>query len=140
MARYGIISIIAGGFDFGLALVLLHCGLSPWLGIAIAMILSGVADYYALEWWGFPRRSGHFSSKRFFESGLVELATYLLRLLFLSLWKIHFHSFDPTEHFLGLAVAYLVAGLFGYAARTRFIFTRTGISQEKHDPVNGREK
>ncbi len=126
MTRYATISTIAGLLDFGLALVLLHLGLAAWSSIAIAMLLTGVMDYLALEWWGFPQRGGGFSAARLAESCAVELGTYIFRLFILWLWKAHFNDIDPTEHLLGLAVSYFIPAVFGYLARTRLIFRRKG--------------
>ena len=45
MSRYAFISTVTGIFDFLLALLLLHLGLAPWLSLAIAIAVAGVADY-----------------------------------------------------------------------------------------------
>lgn len=125
MSRYALISAIAGALDFLLALILLHAGLAPWLSLGIAIAVSGFVDYLALEWWGFANRAGGFSHKRLIESCLVELGTYLLRLLLLWIWKKHFNEVDPTEHLAGLAAAYLVAACFGYLTRVWIIFAKS---------------
>lgn len=122
MTRYAVISSLAGLLDFGLALVLLHLGFAPWSGIAIAMLVAGIIDYLMLERWGFSKRGGDFSYARLLESCVVELATYIFRLVLLWIWRAHFDDIDPTDHLLGLAVSYLIPAVFGYLARTRVVF------------------
>lgn len=122
MSRYTLISTVTGALDYLLALLLLHMGIRPWISLAASIIVAGVADYAALERWGYPGRKGAFSSRRLAGSALVELGTYVIRMLVLSLWKTHLNDIEPTEHMIGLAAAYLVAFLFGYVARSRFVF------------------
>lgn len=126
MTRYITISAIAGALDFLLALLFLHAGLRPWLAIALAMLISGSIDYFALEWWGFPKRAGTVSFTRLAESCFVELGTYFLRLALLHVWKLYFQDIDPTEHLTGLAVSYAFSAIFGYLLRTKIIFANPG--------------
>lgn len=123
MSRYTIISTVTGALDYLLALLLLHLGFLPWLSLAVSIIAAGAADYVALELWGFPGRKGGFSPKRLVGSGIVELGTYAIRVLVLWIWKNHMNDIEPTQHMFGLAAAYLVGFLFGYAARSRVVFT-----------------
>lgn len=125
MRRYTLISTITGALDFLLALVLLHLGFSAPLSLGVSIFIAGIADYFALEWWGFPGRKGVFSPRRLLTSGAVEAGTYGIRMAALWMWKTHFSEIEPTEHFVGLAVAYAIAFLFGYLARRNMIFTRT---------------
>lgn len=124
MTRYTTISAITGTLDFLLALALLHLGFSVAFSLAVSILVAGVADYLALEWWGFPDRKGGFSAKRLLGSGVVELGTYLIRLFVLQEWKAWIGDSEPTEHLLGLAAAYAVAFLFGYVARSRMVFSK----------------
>lgn len=122
MSRYVIISTVTGAMDFLLALALLHLGFASWFSLAVAIVVAGVADYLALEWWGFSGRRGVFSANRLVGSGIVELGTYLIRMAVLLLWKAYLSEIEPTEHVLGLAAAYLVAFLFGYVVRSKMVF------------------
>ena len=122
MRRYTIISSVTGILDFLLALWLLHAGFAPWLSLAISLVAAGIADYFALEWWGFPGRTGAFSPQRLAASGGVEFGTYLVRMFMLWVWKNYMNDIEPTEHVIGLAVAYLVGFFFGYFVRSKVIF------------------
>ena len=123
MSRYTLISCITGAVDFLLALLLLHLGFPSWFSLGMAILAAGIADYFALEWWGFPGRRGGFSLRRFAASGGVELGTYLIRLIGLWLWKRYANDIEPTEHLVGLAVAYLAGFFFGYLVRSKIVFS-----------------
>ena len=97
-------------------------GFSSPVSLAVSIVIAGVADYFALEWWGFPGRKSGFSSRRLIASGAVELGTYLIRITALWLWKRYLNDIEPTEHLIGLAVAYGAGFVFGYAARSRLVF------------------
>lgn len=122
MTRYTLISFLTGSLDFLIALALLHMGFSDSLGLAISIVLAGAANYFALEKWGFQGRKPALSLRRFVESGLVEAMTYAIRLAALWLWRRHFNDTVPTEHLIGLAVAYLAGFVVGYVVRSRYVF------------------
>jgi putative flippase GtrA len=122
MSRYTLISAVTGAVDFLLALRLLHAGFSSYFSLGVAIAVAGGADYLALEWWGFPGRKGGLSTRRLLGSGLVELGTYIIRVVVLWLWKRHLNDIEPTEHLVGLAVSYAVGFVFGYLARSRVVF------------------
>lgn len=129
LKRYVVISAIAGTLDFLIAFALLHSGFSIAASLAISIVIAGIADYFALEWWGFSRRAGHFSAKRLFGSGLAELGTYGIRVAVLWLWKHYLPGIEAKDHLIGLAAAYTVAFLFGYIVRTWFVFAHSNKTQ-----------
>jgi putative flippase GtrA len=110
--------------DFLLALALLHSGFSSAFSLAVSIIVAGAAEYFALERWGFPDRVSGFSGKRLLGSGIAEAGTYCIRMAALWFWKSHLNDMEPTEHLVGLAVAYGVGFLFGYFFRRGIVFPR----------------
>lgn len=122
--RYLLISIVTGVFDFAIAFSLLRLHVPPPASLACSIVIAGVANYLALEWWGFARREGAFSTVRLAGSGLAELGTYLVRLAVLYEWRAAIPGESYVEHIVGLAVAYCVGFMFGYVFRNWVVFRR----------------
>lgn len=121
LARYVVISVATGAFDYLLALALLHNGFSPPASLACSIAAAGVMQYFALEWWGFPGRKSSFSWKRLAGCGVAEVGTYLVRLAVLTGWRLFFTT-GLVDNILGLALAYATAFLVGYVVRSRLVF------------------
>lgn len=56
----------------------------------------------------------------------MEAGTYAIRVTVLWFWKSRLNDIEPTEHLIGLAVAYLAAFVFGYIARRKVVFAENG--------------
>ncbi len=120
--RYLAISLATGTMDILIALLLLHLRFSMPFSLGVSIVVAGIVAYFALEWWVFRRRGMGMSWRRMAGSGLVELGTYLIRVAVLWLFKRFFPGSEILDHLIGLAVAYAVAFVFGYVARSRFVF------------------
>ncbi len=124
LGRYTLISALTGLLDYTIAFILLHNEFSPHASLGASIVIAGAIDYLALERWGFHNRKGEFSWRRLAGSGGVEIGTFVLRLAIILLWR-RITRITVFNNLLGLALAYCLAFLFGYFARTRFVFKKT---------------
>jgi putative flippase GtrA len=122
--RYLAISAATGCLDYLLALTLLSLDFPPHVSLGCAIVVAGTADYLALEWWGFPQRKGALCLKRLAGSGLVELATYFVRLAVVLPVRDILPGAMPARNALSLAVAYATGFVCGYLMRSRIVFRK----------------
>lgn len=121
-ARYLLIAACTGTVSFLVALALLHLGFSPLVSLTLSVMVSGLANYAALELWGFPHRTGGLSWKRLGHSSIVGAGAFAARYGVLSFGLGTFQALAPFDKALALALAYGASFAIGYLLRSRVVF------------------
>ncbi|GEM_PF-3563339 len=122
--RYLVIMACTGIISFLIALALLHADLSPFLSLALSAVISGFINYFMLELWGFPHRTGKLSAKRLVNSSLIGVIGFAARYGTLIAGLGLLQNIKPFDNVLALAIAYLVSFTIGYLVRSKVIFNK----------------
>lgn len=117
--------------SFLIALAMLHAEVSPFISLALSAIISGFVNYFMLELWGFPHRTGKLSAKRLVNSSLIGVIGFAARYGTLILSLRLLANIKPFDNVIALAIAYLVSFTIGYLVRSKVIF-RKDASQRMH--------
>ncbi len=120
--RYLVIMTCTGIISFLIALALLHAEISPFISLVASALVAGSANYFMLELWGFPHRTGKLSAKRLVKSSFIGVFGFAARYATLLAGLKLFEKIKPFDNVLALAIAYLVSFTIGYLIRSRVIF------------------